>query len=81
MQVDAPTATTSGAVERCQKADKAFPRVTAHALRHTAASLAIASGESESGATDAWARLGRDDAGRLRRFVRLGLHCSCRQVI
>ena len=34
----------AGAVERCQKADKAFPRVTAHALRHTAASLAIASG-------------------------------------
>ena len=29
---------------RCQKADKTFPRVTAHALRHTAASLAIASG-------------------------------------
>jgi integrase len=34
----------AGAVERCQKADKTFPRVTAHALRHTAASLAIASG-------------------------------------
>jgi integrase len=34
----------SGAVERCQKADKTFPRVTAHALRHTAASLAISSG-------------------------------------
>ena len=33
----------AGAVERCQKADKTFPRVTAHALRHTAASLAIAS--------------------------------------
>ncbi|HME80299.1 MAG TPA: tyrosine-type recombinase/integrase [Mycobacterium sp.] len=34
----------AGAVERCQKADKTFPRVTAHDLRHTAASLAIASG-------------------------------------
>ena len=34
----------AGAVEGCQKADKTFPRVTAHALRHTAASLAIASG-------------------------------------
>jgi len=31
----------SGAVARCQKADPAFPRITAHALRHTAASLAI----------------------------------------
>jgi integrase len=34
----------SGAVERCQAADRTFPRVTAHALRHTAASLAISSG-------------------------------------
>lgn len=34
----------SGAVDRCRKADKTFPRITAHALRHTAASLAIASG-------------------------------------
>lgn len=34
----------SGAVARCQKNDKAFPRITAHALRHTAASLAISSG-------------------------------------
>ena len=34
----------SGAVERCQKADKTFPRITAHALRHTAASLAISAG-------------------------------------
>lgn len=32
------------AVARCQKADKSFPRVTAHALRHTAASLAIHAG-------------------------------------
>ncbi|MGA8543973.1 MAG: site-specific integrase [Mycobacterium sp.] len=43
----APPTTKSwmaGAVERCQKADKTFPRVTAHDLRHTAASLAIASG-------------------------------------
>ena len=34
----------SGAVDRCQKVDKTFPRVTAHDLRHTAASLAISSG-------------------------------------
>jgi integrase len=34
----------SGAVARCQKQDPAFPRVTAHALRHTAASLAISAG-------------------------------------
>ena len=34
----------SGAVARCQKADQAFPRLTAHALRHTAASLAISAG-------------------------------------
>ena len=34
----------SGAVDRCQKIDKTFPRVTAHDLRHTAASLAISSG-------------------------------------
>ena len=27
----------SGAVHRCQKADPHVPRVTAHALRHTAA--------------------------------------------
>jgi integrase len=34
----------SGAVGRCQNADPTFPRVTAHDLRHTAASLAISSG-------------------------------------
>lgn len=34
----------SGAVRRCQKADKTFPRITAHALRHTAASLAVSAG-------------------------------------
>lgn len=34
----------SGAVSRCQQADPTFPRVTAHALRHTAASLAISAG-------------------------------------
>lgn len=34
----------SGAVERCQAADPNFPRITAHALRHTAASLAISAG-------------------------------------
>jgi integrase len=34
----------SGAVSRCQRADPTFPRVTAHDLRHTAASLAISAG-------------------------------------
>jgi integrase len=34
----------SGAVERCRKADPTFPHITAHALRHTAASLAISAG-------------------------------------
>lgn len=34
----------SGAVKRCQVADPKFPRVTAHDLRHTAASLAIHAG-------------------------------------
>ena len=34
----------SGAVQRCRAADASFPRVTAHALRHTAASLAISAG-------------------------------------
>jgi integrase len=34
----------SGAVARCQVLDSTFPRITAHALRHTAASLAISAG-------------------------------------
>jgi integrase len=34
----------SGAVARCRAADPTFPRITAHALRHTAASLAISAG-------------------------------------
>lgn len=34
----------SGAVERCMEADPTFPRVTAHDLRHTAASLAVSAG-------------------------------------
>jgi integrase len=34
----------AGAVGRCQQADATFPRITAHALRHTAASLAISAG-------------------------------------
>ena len=32
------------AVKRCQAADEKFPRVTVHELRHTAASLMIATG-------------------------------------
>jgi hypothetical protein len=34
----------SGAVQRCRDADETFQRVTAHDLRHTAASLAISAG-------------------------------------
>jgi integrase len=34
----------SGAVDRCRASDETFPRITAHALRHTAASLAISPG-------------------------------------
>ncbi len=34
----------AGSVERCQKVDKSFPRVTARALRNTAVSLAISAG-------------------------------------
>ena len=34
----------SGAIERCQKKDPTFPRVTAHAMRHTAAALSISAG-------------------------------------
>lgn len=34
----------SGAVARCMAADATFPRVMAHDLRHTYASLAISSG-------------------------------------
>lgn len=34
----------AGAVRRCQKNDPTFPRVTAHDLRHTSASLAISAG-------------------------------------
>ena len=39
-----PTSWLSYAVARCRKADKTFPRITAHGLRHTAASLAISAG-------------------------------------
>jgi integrase len=34
----------AAAVEKCQKADKTFPTVTLHDLRHTAASLAVSAG-------------------------------------
>jgi integrase len=42
----APTTTHwfGAAVTRCQTVDAKFPRVTVHELRHTAASLMIASG-------------------------------------
>jgi integrase len=34
----------NAAVKACQKADKEFPRITPHDLRHTAASLAVSAG-------------------------------------
>lgn len=34
----------TAAVEECQAADKAFPSITPHDLRHTAASLAVSAG-------------------------------------
>lgn len=33
-----------GAVDRCQADDTAFPRITAHDLRHTAGSLSVSAG-------------------------------------
>jgi integrase len=39
-----PSSWLASAVARCRKADPTFVRVTAHDLRHTAASLAISSG-------------------------------------
>jgi integrase len=39
-----PRSWLGGPVARCRKADPTFPRVAAHALRHTAASLAISAG-------------------------------------
>jgi integrase len=39
-----PTTWLAYAVKRCQADDETFPRITAHSLRHTAASLAISSG-------------------------------------
>jgi integrase len=34
----------ASAVEECRKADNTFPTITAHDLRHTAASLAVGAG-------------------------------------
>jgi integrase len=56
----------AGAVRRCQKQDKAFPRVTAHDLRHTAASLAISAGANPKVVQRMLGQRG-DDAGRIRR--------------
>ncbi len=53
----------SRAVERCQEADKTFPRITAHDLRHTAASLGDLGGyQREGDFPDARARLSGHDA-------------------
>jgi integrase len=41
-----PKSWLGAAVRRCQAADETFPRITAHDLRHTAASLAISAGAS-----------------------------------
>jgi integrase len=37
------------AVEKCQQADKAFPSITPHDLRHSAASLTISAGANVKG--------------------------------
>jgi integrase len=44
LQPPAPRSWLASAVRRAQRTDPAFPRVTAHLLRHTAASLAIHAG-------------------------------------
>ena len=44
LQPPAPRSWLGSAVRRAQEVDPAFPRVTAHLLRHTAASLAIHAG-------------------------------------
>jgi hypothetical protein len=76
--------TGRGCPARCpgaRGADPSFPRVTAHGLRHTAASLAISAGAKREGRSeDARARQCGDDAGRLRRSVRVGSRrgsCDC----
>ena len=74
----------AGAVEGCQKADKTFPRVTAvHALRHTAASLAIASRARIPSRCYGCSATPRA-AMTLDVYADLfdsGFHCSCRQVV
>ena len=70
----------SGAVARCRKADPTFPRVTAHALRHTAASLAISAGLTRRSSSECSGTNRGDDARRLRRTFRLRSEPSCRKV-
>jgi len=56
--------------------------VTAHALRHTAASLAISAGASpQGGAADARACQRGHDVGRVRRFVRVWSGRGCRKCV
>ena len=67
-----PDSWLAGAVRRCQRADPTFPRVTAHGLRHTAASLAISAGANPKVVQRMlWACQRGDDARRIRRSVRL----------
>jgi integrase len=66
----------SGAVARCRKADPTFPMVTAHALRHTAASLAISAGANPKVVQRMLGQRG-DDTRRVRRSVRLRPHICC----
>jgi integrase len=62
----------SGAVDRCRKADDTFPLITAHALRHTAASLAISAGANPKAVQRMLGHASAAiDAGRLRRAVRV----------
>jgi hypothetical protein len=70
----------SGAVARCQKKHKSFPRVTrACATAHCGQPGHPRGRESEGGATDARARVSGDDTGRVRRSVRLRPVIGCRK--
>jgi hypothetical protein len=60
----------AGAVARCQQTDPTFPRITAHGLRHTAASLAISAGGNPKVVQRMLGQRG-DDVGCLRGRVRL----------
>jgi integrase len=59
----------SAAVAKCEKVDETFPDITPHALRRTAASLAVSRGSQRKAVQRMLVHEGVDDAGRLRRRV------------